>query len=263
MALLTEFPLFTTLPTELRQKIWKLSLPTRLIRVDIDDCSTLWLVTPPNTRHLPSRYTTKAFTPWKELLCAGQDINPLTSLLQVCRESRAITLSSRQYCFEINPPAGDIVVQKHSPTGLVRSPISADGVHHRGTAFCPARDTIYLSGNKYYAGYVLTEIRGTELQTKNVRSLAMTRSVFDTVKKKLFNNSLPLFEGLEELFIVASSEQECDELETAFFISRRLKEIEGDLVETEEGAISTLHSQMPRVRVLTEKTLFRMMNVGE
>jgi hypothetical protein len=146
------FPLFLHLPTELRAAIWKVTLSPRLIEI---------------------RYHHSKVTEWTSLV-------ELPRALDVCRESRAITLPLYPLCF-----GGS----HHPPRIRINFTI----------------DTIYLSGaTRYFVPNFIGQMSTFELS--NLRSLAIhERHLFYDIRRAL--RSLG---GLQELLIVCIVGRFCE-----------------------------------------------------
>jgi hypothetical protein len=172
MSSLTEFSFFSTLPTELRLKIWPLTfLAPRLIEIRTDDH-------PSNIGYIPTQHGSKISDVRWVTKC------PPLSALSVCRESRSEALKVFTLRFELLASGPEVIYIN------------------------PLLDTIYANFKwSNFLPMLLDDIRVFDEEGRGVRLLALSMSFFWGNYPALLHGDLPM-DRLDGLTLVIEGVQE-------------------------------------------------------
>ncbi|KAH9206197.1 hypothetical protein DL95DRAFT_488261 [Leptodontidium sp. 2 PMI_412] len=200
---LERFDLFPKLLPELRNRIWKYSLPApRLITIGLKDDVPLNTVDVDRGNGFKRRASHKnlggsmaAFTKLHEMPALKSPV-----LLYVCKESRQLALSVFDFCLSTSLDASAVVTR--TVWVLIQGPLSRENqqrcrilpwlrdqerqqyiVPHNeitspGFRFRPAYDTIFLKVDDSEIWSILTSAEPTELKADKIQSLAISLTVF-------------------------------------------------------------------------------------
>ncbi|KAL5344251.1 hypothetical protein ACLOAV_010755 [Pseudogymnoascus australis] len=106
-----------------------------------------------------------------------------------------------------------------SDAELIRKPISYTELTQKRAYFRPGQDTVYLNSEPNEIVRFLSIARADELETRNIRSLAIPLPCFDTLVHRLLGYEAPFLGGLVELILITNENSEYLDFNTGLLVA--------------------------------------------
>jgi hypothetical protein len=259
------FDVFPKLPPEVRRLIWRCALPgPRLVTV-------VEAKRPPGIRFL---YIDRCDGSGPQLAFGfsrleEQPVGPPPPLFHVCRESRQVALESYKFCFSTRINSTSLLTEEiHSyprragqPVPPYKPPVVRPVQHAdrtwTGVCFQSACDTIYLRRAGFGIWEILTSARAEELETGNIRSLAVSFECYEMMPRWFLGLHAPFFSGLTELIIVAEEDAEAERIRVPRAGVSACRKSMADVVRRVRAGHPS--ARVPTVKVMTDAMLNQSM----